>query len=132
MSTILITGTLGDVENKLKAIKSVVEDKKLNGYPLWSKYEQWQYSSAGDSRVCPICQGYHGRIFNGDQVKTEFPMVEYQGNYMALPRTHDNPGFPVWIQRRDGAPNGCGCILRLLNPAEAFEAQLHEDKLREI
>jgi len=131
MSTLLIHGSLDEVHRKLLAIKRVIDDKKVNGYPLWSSYEQWQYSTAGDNRVCVECLKYEGQIFNGDVVKSNFPNVTYIGNLEAYPHTHDNPSFPSWIRRRNGVPNeadGCGCKLHLLNPAEAFEAQLHVDK----
>jgi len=132
MSTLVIRGTLADVERKLQSIKRLITGRKNAGYPLWNKAELWKYSSASDSRVCIVCNGFDGKIYSGDVIKVQFPSVEYLGNYVALPRTHDNPDFPSHIQRRVGAPNGCGCTITLINPAEAFEAQLHEDKLRVI
>lgn len=141
MSTLIISGTIEQIERKLLAVKRVIDSRKPpNGYPLWSRHEIWQYSSAGDSRVCTICSGYEG-TYTGDEVKRKFPNVEYLGNYTAHPRTHDNSEFPDagyysegrrfagGIYRREGATHGCGCMLTLLNPAEAFEAQLHEEKV---
>jgi len=128
MSVLIIDGTLQEIEGKLERIRDVLKDKAATGYPLFNHAENWRYSSSGDSRVCPICSQYDGQIFSGDAVKSTFPSVEYLGSYEAHPRTHDNPGFPSYIQRRIGAPHGCGCKLTLLNPAEAFEAQLHKDK----
>ena len=128
MSVLIIDGTLDEVTSKLERVRDVIREKTALGYPLWNNAENWRYSSAGDSRVCPVCNGFDGQTFSGDAVKSTFPSVKYLGNYEALPRTHDNPGFPSHIQRRIGAPNGCGCTITLINPAEAFEAQLHIDK----
>jgi len=128
MSELLIQGTLKEIAEKLRAVSNVIDEKSNTGYPLWNRAENWRYSSSGDSRVCPICSQYDGVIFSGDNVKSTFPDVYYLGNGDAYPRTHDNPGFPDYIHRRNGAPFGCGCTLTLLNAAEAFEAQLHRDK----
>ena len=128
MSTLLIYGSLDEVHHKLVSVKRVIDDKKINGYPLWHDSERWQYVTARDGRVCPICEPHDGQVYSGVSVKQLFPNVEYLGNYEAHPRTHDNPDFPIWIKRREGAQYGCGCRLYLLNPAEAFEAQLHVDK----
>lgn len=140
-NTLRISGNLEGVKVRAERIKRVITEAKKNGFPLWSKYEIWRYSSAGDHRVCPICGKYDGETFTGEQVKTEFPGVKYLGNYVAHPRTHDKPNFPDagWIRdgnwfpggiyRREGDSEGCGCRLILTNPAEAFEAQLHRRKL---
>ena len=132
MSVLIIDGTLQEIADKLERIQDVLNDKAATGYPLWHNSEQWKYSSAGDSRVCPVCSQYDGDTFSGDAVKSTFPSVYYLGNYEAYPRTHDNPNFPAWIFRRNAAPFGCGCMLTLLNPVEAFEAQLHRDKEKAI
>ena len=128
MSVLIIDGTIEEVTGKLERVRDVINEKIAIGYPLWNNAELWRYSSAGDSRVCPVCSQYDGDVFRGDAVKSTFPNVWYLGNYEAFPRTHDNPGFPSYIQRRNAAPFGCGCTLTLLNPAEAFESQLHKDK----
>jgi len=128
MSELQITGTIQEIAEKLRAVSQVIEEKKTTGYPLWNRAENWRYDSSGDSRVCPICSQHDGNIYSGDVVKSMFPNVYYLGSHEAHPRTHDNPGFLSYIQRRIGAPHGCGCKLVLLNPAEAFEVQLHEDK----
>ncbi len=132
MSVTVIQGTVEQVAAKFEAVKKVIQSRKVQGYPLWNEAERWQYITARDGRVCPVCDGYDGRIFNGNEVQSFFPAVAYLGNYEAYPRTHDTPSFPAWIKRRADAPHGCGCKLLLTNPAEAFEAQLHRDKEKVI
>ena len=128
MSVLIIDGTLQEIAGKLERIQDVLKDKAATGYPLFHNAENWRYSSSMDSRVCPVCFQHGGRIYSGSVLKSMFPNIEYLGPYEAYPRTHDNPGFPLYIERRVGAPYGCGCKLTLINPAEAFEAQLHKDK----
>jgi len=122
MSTLLIHGTLEEVERKLIAVKRVIDDKKVNGYPLWSSYEQWEYVTRPDlGIVCPVCEPHNGQIYSGDILKQLFPYAEYYGYLWGSPRTH----MPD-LGRFYGKP--CNCQIHLLNPAEAFEAQLHVDK----
>lgn len=128
MSVLIVDGTLQEIAGKLERIRDVINEKIATGYPLWNNAENWRYDSSHDSRVCPVCSRHDGNIYSGDVIKSMFPSVWYLGSYEAYPRTHDNPGFPSHIQRRRAAPFGCGCKLTLINPAEAFETQLHKDK----
>ena len=128
MSVLVVDGTISEVLSKLTNINDVIDDKRSSGYPLFHSSENWRYVTADDDRVCRICGPLNGDVFAGDDVMTEFPSAIYLGDYVTHPKTHDNPNFPDDIERRRDDPEGCGCRLHLLNPAEAFEEQLHRDK----
>ena len=123
MSALIVQGTIKEVENKLYHVKELLNSRKMGGYPLLSQYEWWLYETRPDlGNVCPICHMHHGEVFLGNQIKATFPYMEYIGDHIIRPRTH----LPD-LYKFHGVP--CHCEMRLLNPAEAFERQLHEEKL---
>ncbi len=141
MSNVLyIRGDVPSVINKLETVRDILVERELKGYSMFNSEFEWRYKTAGDTRVCPICNSHNGNVYNGEEVKNNFPNTLYLGNYIAHPRTHDNPDFPDAgyysegnrfegaIYRRNGADYGCGCRLRLLHPAESFEHILHKEK----
>ena len=123
MSMIHIVGSLQEIAEKMRAISEVIEEKKNTGYPIWSRYERWQYVTMRDINVCPVCEQHDRQIYTGDMIKQIFPEAEYIGWYVALPHTHKTQEA-----RSKGMRGECRCQMYLLNAAEAFEAQLHEDK----
>ena len=120
-----VTGTLEGVEVRLGRIKRIIDHRKTTGYPPFHPSERWQYITRPDlGKVCPVCAPHNGQIYTGDVLKTLFPYIDYIGNYMAFPRTHATP--EAQIQRIVGP---CNCETHLLNAAEAFEEQMHREKL---
>ena len=90
----------------------------------------YEYITARDGRVCPICESHDGKKYSGIEIKEKFPMIIHLSGTEYHPRTHDAPGFPAYIKDRDNDPNNkCGCRLYLLNAAMGFEQLLHKEKL---
>lgn len=128
MSQVVIAGTLERIETVLLRIKSIIDSRKITGYPLFQADEVWLYVVRPDlGAVCPVCESYAGAIFSGDQVSTTFPYkyLWTVNPYVVLPRTH-MPDLSLF----GGEP--CHCEMYLLNPAEAMEKRLHEEKLSVI
>ena len=122
MSELTLDGLLDEVSSKLRSVQSVIDQKKTTGYQLSHSSAKWKYFTNPDpGEVCPICLKHDQVIFNGDQVKLSFPYAEYVGDFVTRPRTHQ----PDLSQYAD---EPCHCDMILLNPAEAFEIQLHDDK----
>ena len=122
-----VSGNLEGLRVRLDRIKTIIDRRKAQGYPLFHSSERWQYFTRPDlGEVCPVCQQYDQRIFSGDEIKTVFPYAEAWGEfYEVFPRTH-MPDLSLF----KGEP--CHCEMRLLNPVEAFETQLHREKLEAI
>lgn len=127
--TLILSGTINDIYYKLLEVKKVITRRKAEGYYAWSKEFLYEYVTARDGRVCPVCESHDGKIYNGEEVKANFPNVIMLGAGEAHPRTHDNPSFPQYIRRRSDALYGCGCRLYLKNAAEGFEQKLHQEKV---
>ena len=130
--TLRIIGNLEDVRAALTRVKQVIDRRKSEGFNPWMHEFTYEYRTKRDGRVCPRCADYDEQPFQGDEIKSTFPAAFYESDGVIHPRTHDQPGFPAYIQRRDknaGEPDyGCGCRLHLLNKAEGAEMILHREK----
>ncbi len=121
--TLLVTGTLQEVSEKLNIIQGIFNERKVIGYPPFHSSENWRYVTQKDERVCPICEPHDEEILTGQQVKEQFPQAEFLGGLHARPRTH-------LTQRAQNLRivGECRCNMWLLNASEAFEVQLHAEK----
>jgi len=119
-----VSGNLEGVKVRLERIRDIVNRRKAEGYPLWSQYERWQYVTMRDINVCPVCEQHDRNIYTGERIKQLFPYAEYVGGYVAFPQTHKTHEA---LSR--GIRGECRCQLYMINPAEAFEQQLHREKL---
>ena len=122
-----VSGNLEGLAVRFGRIKAIIDHRKVAGYPIYHSSEQWQYFTRPDlGEVCPVCQQYDHQIFSGEEVKATFPYVEYWGAfYEAFPHTH----MPN-LEDFKGEP--CHCEMKLQNAAEAFEIQLHREKMEAI
>uniref|UniRef100_A0A6M3MEJ0 Uncharacterized protein n=1 Tax=viral metagenome TaxID=1070528 RepID=A0A6M3MEJ0_9ZZZZ len=122
-----VTGNLEGLQVRLERIQRIIQHRKTVGYPFFHSSERWKYFTRPDlGEVCPVCAQYDQQVFTGDQVKAFFPYVEaWPEFYEAFPHTH-MPDLSQFM----GEP--CHCELKLLNPVEAFEAQLHREKMEAI
>lgn len=122
---LIIEGTPAEVRDKLILIRDIIDNRKVDGWPLFQAGEVWHYIIRPDlGEVCPVCGSYAGATFDGAQIPIIFPYKELWTKmpYVVLPRTH----MPD-LSQFAGEP--CHCELHLQNPAEAMEKRLHEEKL---
>ena len=126
MNAMYVEGNIRQLAEKLGKVSEIIKSRKMSGYPLLSGYEKWEYITHPDiGNFCPKCHMHHGHVFSGVSIKRTFPYMEYIGDNIIRPRTH----LPD-LYKFHGVP--CHCEMRLLNPVEAFERQLHRDKLSVI
>ena len=125
---LIIEGTLDEIERTLLAIEDIIDNRKTVGWSLFQRGEKWLYITHPDlGRVCPVCKGYEGLIFDGEMVAGTFPYKEVIALYTVWPRTHLNQEA---INLSIIGP--CHCEMILQNPAEVMEMRLHEEKLTVI
>ena len=126
MSVISLVGSVERVRDSLANIKDVIEYRKSAGWSILHYTEEWLYITFPDrGMVCPVCEGYEGRIFAGDEVAAEFPFHVYGGEGTIYPHTHE----PDLSQFAD---TPCHCEMHIQNPAESIEKRLHEEKLAAV
>ena len=128
---LVVEGTIDEVETKLLAIQDIIDKRKVAGWSLFQKGEKWLYVTRPDlGEVCPVCDPFHGRELDGEEVTQLFPQRELVsqrsliGEYIASPRTHQTQDA---INQQIVGP--CHCDIVLQNAAEVMEMRLHEDKL---
>jgi len=121
-----VSGNLEGLKVRFDRIKAIIDHRKVVGYPIFHSSERWLYVTHPErGEVCPVCTQYDQQVFNGDSVKATFPYALYDGFYVAYPRTHQ-PDLSKFMGVE------CNCELELLNAAEAFEVQMHREKLEAI
>jgi len=126
MGVLHITGNLEGVTVRLERIKKIIDHRNEVSYPLFHVSEKWKYFTRPDrGKVCPVCAQYGMDTFNGEELKATFPHAEYVGGGLVRPRTHQ----PDLSQFMDVE---CNCEMKLMNALEAFETQLHREKMLAI
>jgi len=130
MGVLRITGNLEGATVRLERIKRIIDHRKMVGYPIFHSSERWLYVTHPErgvsGEVCPVCLTHAEKgSFTGDEVKATFPYVVYAGDYIAYPKSHQ-PDLSLFMGVE------CNCELELQNPVEAFETQLHREKLEAI
>lgn len=122
--TLILSGTINDIYYKLLEIKKVITRRKAEGYSPWSREFLYEYVTARDERVCPVCEPHDRQVYNGEEVKQKFPYAEYFGSGIAFPRTHRTEEA-----RQRKIRGECRCMLYLKNASEGFEQKLHQEKV---
>ena len=111
--SIVVRGTVQEVEAKLIALSAVIKHRKMVGWPLFQSDEEWTYITRGDARVCNICWEIEskGRIV-GSEIPSRFPFYEVISYGEVHPHTHAD----------------CRCRMIWEHPAETLERRLHLEK----
>ena len=68
---------------------AVTQYRKTAGWKLFQQDEDYNFSTAGDNLVCPVCQGLVG-TFNGVDVPIYFSAWRRRGQNVVYPNTHES------------------------------------------
>lgn len=125
-----MSGNLAGLKVRFDRIKAIIDHRKAVGYPIFHSSERWLYvihpERGVSGEVCPVCLAHADKgVFTGEEVKNTFPYVVYAGDYLAYPKSHQ-PDLSLFMGVE------CNCELELQNAAEAFEIQLHHEKMEAI
>ena len=122
MGNIEIAGTLSELRAKLQIIKDVIERREQTGYVPKQHDEEWQYYTAQDEGVCPVCAPLHGNIYRGDYIVTEFPLYVAMGPRKV--QLHYETDFHTHLQDR--------CTAEWINMHEVLVTRLHNELLEAV
>ena len=80
--TVVIFGTLDEVQEKLLRVKAVLEDIAQNGFKRFQGDEEWVYHTV-EYDECPKCMPHNSASFRGDDLQYKFPNVQPIGTTVA-------------------------------------------------
>jgi len=117
MPTLILSGSLAEIRQKLQALKATCERRNIEG---WSQFElafEYRYNTADDGRVCPTCVPINGQLYRGAYIPDMFPYAEPIRDDYILAKNETNFHHA----------NRCRCTLTMTNKAEAVVELLFAD-----
>lgn len=110
--SIIVSGSLQEIRQKLEAMKATIQNRVSTGYRPLMHDEDWILVDARDEKVCKEeCMPVRGKVYRGDGVLDAFP----------------NAAFESATSIRANIHGGCRCTLEWVNASEVVTERLRQE-----